>query len=200
MKVFENKFLSLAMIWAWVFVSVSACAVSTVENNFVGNEDRPRVAEPGESKVTRLIKLNQWAIGAKASSQYGSQKWAASQATGEPNTLQCEDLPTAWASKNPDSGIEWIELNYSYPVWAGEINIYESLNPGAVARVEAKKTDGAYLTVWEGYDPTRVCPGTLKITVNKPVMTSTIRVILDSPRVQGWNEIDAVELVGEGSQ
>ena len=201
MKVFKNEVFRLVMIWVWIFISVSTCAMGTeMDNSLVGNEPPGLVAKPGESKVTNLIRLNQWAIRAKASSQYGSQNWAAFQATGEPNTRQCGDQPTAWASKNPNSGIEWIELNYSYPVWVEEINIHETLNPGGVAKVEVKKADGTYSTVWEGYDPTRVCPGTLKIIVNHPVMTGTIRVILDTTRVSGWDEIDAIELVGEGSQ
>jgi len=48
-------------------------------------------------------------------------------------------------------------------------------------------------------DPTRLAPAFFEITVPKDltkIKTSIIRITLDTKAVAGWNEIDAVQLIG----
>jgi hypothetical protein len=143
-------------------------------------------------------RLRQWASDAKASSEYSNPNWSARQATGKPDTMQAGDCPTAWASKDPDGGIEWLELTYDKPVRPVQVRVRETYNPGAVTKVEAKDDKGQWHTLWEGKDTTKECPGWLSISVNQPAWACrVIKVTIDAASVPGWNEIDAAELVGE---
>jgi len=139
-----------------------------------------------------------WASRATASSQYGDPPWSAMQATGKPNTMQAGDSQTAWATRASSGGVEWLELTYAAVLAPSKIRIRETFNPGAVSKVEIKAQDGAYHTVWEGHDPTRACPAYFTVAIEDPVpATNTVKIWLDTRRVQGWNEIDAVELIGK---
>jgi len=148
-------------------------------------------ARPGE--------LRQWAISARASSQYGNPDWAASQATGEPNVTECGDNVNAWASYGSNTK-EWIELTYETPVVPTEINIFQNYNPSQVVEVQMIATDGKKYIVWEG-EPviTEYCPDQMTITIDltKMVKVNKLRITVDQ-RIMGWgwDEIDAVELVG----
>jgi len=148
-------------------------------------------AKPGE--------IRQWAVSARASSQYGNPDWAASQALGEPDVIDCGDNTNAWASYNNDT-IEWIELTYETPVTPTEINIYQNYNPSQVVEVRMTTTDGSKYIAWEGYpELVENCPDqmTIILDLTKKIKVNKLRITVDQ-RVSGWgwNEIDAVELVG----
>ncbi len=141
--------------------------------------------------------LSQWAVSAWASSEYSNPAWSAAQATGAPDTDQCGDIETAWASENSD-GADFLALEYAVPVIPTEINIYETYNPGAVVRVDVTDVPGNTVTIYEA-DPVveETCPLVLSISVtgiDYPVVGVTVYV--DQTNHPGWNEIDAVELVG----
>ncbi len=143
-------------------------------------------------------RIRQWASDARASSEYTDGDWSARQATGKPDTETGGDNRTAWASKEADGGEEWIELIYEHSVRPTLLRVHETYNPGAVSKVEALDGDGRWRILWEGTDSTCESPGWLSLTFSAPEFpTKTIRITLDSGRVSGWNEIDAVELVGE---
>ncbi|MGH2626843.1 MAG: hypothetical protein ACRDHY_09360, partial [Anaerolineales bacterium] len=143
-----------------------------------------------------------WAASATASSEYGNPSWAASQATGEPDTLECGDIETAWASASSDSE-EWLELTYDVPVWVSQVNIVQTYNPNQVVRVELQNGDGQYQTIYEG-EPSQEsgCPFTLEIDVPRAdfAADSVVVVIDQSVLGLGWNEIDAVELIGTAGE
>ncbi len=160
--------------------------------------------EPEEEAVSNATQdndglLHQWAVGAKASSQYGDPEWAASQAVGEPNVPDCEDSIKAWASFQPDTE-EWLELRYETPVYPTEINIHMNYNPSQVVEVQIIDTQGKTYTVIEA-DPEVVpfCPDVYTITLEltKKILVDRVKIFVDQ-RVLGlgWNEVDAVELVG----
>ncbi len=98
-----------------------------------------------------------------------------------------------------DAQEEWLELTYRRRVAAMGVNVYETLNPGAVCRVTYYDTSGEEQVAWEGDDPTpvdakfKLSPS--KIRFGRAVETDRVRIYLDSPRVKGWNEIDAVGLI-----
>lgn len=139
-----------------------------------------------------------WADGAPVvSSQYGKHQWAAVQAAGAPDTYPAHgDRPTAWASRGKNDGAEWIELSWATPVDTRRIAVVETFNPGALARID--DISGAdEVTLWQG----RVEPSTtsrvLVIELPRARRLSGLRVVLDTTRAAGWNEIDAVGLVPE---
>jgi hypothetical protein len=141
--------------------------------------------------------ISQWAISATASTEYGSDNWSAMQATGAPDTFDCGDYTTAWATATSDE-VAWLRLTYATPVVPSEINIHESYNPDAVTMVEVVDLDGESHTVYEGTPSIEsACPGVLTITITgagAPV--DTVIVHIDESVFSEWNEIDAVELVG----
>jgi len=148
----------------------------------------------------------QWAAGAKASSEYDGQgksddsDWAARQACGRPDTDEDGDHPTAWASHKPDGGEEWLEVTYKAAVRPARVRIFETFNPGAVARIEALDGEKKWRVVWKGKDATTDSPGVLDAALDPSTFaTRTIRITLDTAAVEGWNEIDAVQLIGEPS-
>jgi hypothetical protein len=128
------------------------------------------------------------------------RNWGPEQATGAPDTWpQQGDIVTAWASKTPDGQQEWLLLEYARPVVPSEVHIYETFNPGAVVRVTAFTLGGEEVEAWKGQDPTAAGSGKgiSKIRLKVKFKTNRIKVYLDSPAVQGWNEIDAVGLVDQ---
>lgn len=140
----------------------------------------------------------QWASEASASSQFGDDGYAASQATGKPNVPAASDNPLAWASEDADGSTETLELGYTYKVMPSAVHIYESFNPGAITLIEAyDEENDEWAVLWEGNEPTDE-----PLRVFSPELeplefaTNLIRLTLESDLVPGWNEIDAVQLLG----
>ena len=123
------------------------------------------------------------------------------QATGPPDTLAADDLPTAWASREPDAGEEWLKLEYERDVQIAAVRVRETYNPGAVSKVVAVIEGGAEIVLWEGTEPPGEAPVEVEFPVTQVVVAKSVKIYLDKRRVPGWNEIDAVELVGhDGSR
>lgn len=141
--------------------------------------------------------LRQWAIMASASTEYSAPDWAASQATGAPNSPEAGDHTTAWASREEDAGEEWLELHYAKALYPSLIRIHETYNPGAVVKVEARDSAGSWQAIWEGrvFAPEEKIRW-FEVRPTRRVATSVLRLTLDSRAIRGWNEIDAVELIG----
>jgi len=148
---------------------------------------------PGAS-VDEIV---QWATAAVASSQYGSDPWSAGQATGEPDTDSYGDYETAWAPSASEGGAEWIELTYADAVIPTRVDVHESSAAGFVTRVEAwDDGSGAWVVLWEGSDPSPDERSVFSPPLDRVAFaTDRIRVTIDTS-VPGWNEIDAVSLVG----
>jgi hypothetical protein len=143
--------------------------------------------------------IRQWAVSATASSQYGESSWNAEQALGAPNVTDCGDNGLAWASES-SSGLDWIELTYATPVIPTEIIIHQSYNPSQVIQVDLIDTAGTTYMAWQG-SPKKIstCPDAMSITFNEKqtMLVNKVVVTVDQTTLGlGWNEIDAVELVG----
>jgi hypothetical protein len=136
--------------------------------------------------------------------QGGSKRnWGHEQAAGEPDTTQPGDIQTAWASKAPDGGEEWIQLDYDRAVDLKQVNVVESHNPGAISKVVAVMPDGSESPIWEGtMDPSAQNElVSSDFQVGGKVRAQSVKVYLDTSRVPGWNEIDAVQIIGrDGSK
>jgi hypothetical protein len=159
----------------------------------------PVVVEPGATATQPAAAgvLRQWATGATASSQYGDDDYSAQQVIGAPNTMECGDIETAWASETSE-GVDWLEVSFATAVVPTEINIYETYSPGAINKVEVKDEAGLYYTVWQG-TPAEVeqCPRVFTVSVSGvSAGVKAVRINLDQREGPYWNEIDAVELVG----
>jgi len=142
----------------------------------------------------------QWAIQATASSAYndaqGVAGFSANQATGAPNVETYGDNDAAWTPKTPDGGIEWLELKYPKPVHATEVRVRESNASGAVIKIEFYDEQGVAHAVWQGNDPTTELNYLMVKFPKTTFKTDRVKVTLATNVVPGWNEIDAVQLVG----
>ena len=90
-------------------------------------------------------------------------------------------------------------LVYAQPVNPIGVEIYESYNPGAVAKIEVLDLNSdEWIVVWEG---AAVTAGE-ELAVFAPELqavdfaTDQVRLTIDEPLIDGWNEIDAVKLIG----
>jgi hypothetical protein len=134
-----------------------------------------------------------------ALAQFKGRDWSAAQMTGPPDTPLAGDLVTAWASKEPDMGEIWIELDYAEAVVPESVRVHETYNPGAISRILAQRPDGTWTVIWEGTASPGEAPWFFEPTLQSVRFpTRRLRLISDTSRVPGWNEIDAIELVGEG--
>jgi hypothetical protein len=166
-------------------------ALAVVSAAPVWAQDAARPANPQRELVER---------GGLPGATTVKRPWGPEQATGAPDTQQAGDMQTAWASELPDGGPEWLRVGFARAVKAAEIRIRETFNPGAISKVTVMAA-GKEEVVWEGQDPTREAPGTLVVQVPQEFVTDSVKIYVDSARVPGWNEIDAVELVGaDGSR
>jgi hypothetical protein len=142
----------------------------------------------------------QWAVQATASSTYndaqGTASYSANQATGAPNVDKYGDDGAAWASKTPDGGIEWLDLKYPKPMYANEVRVRESCGSGAVIKIEVYDEQGRAHAVWQGNDPTTELNYLMVKFPKTTFKTDRVKVTLATNVIPGWNEIDAVQLVG----
>ncbi len=142
----------------------------------------------------------QWAVTASASSSYsdatGHDDYSPFQATGAPNVETEGDNGNAWTAKNPDAGLEWLDLTYSKPVFVTAVRIRESAGAGAIAKIDLYDDQGQPHTLWTGTDPTT---GLNYFVLNLPKTTyksNHLRITLATNVISGYNEIDAAQLVG----
>ncbi len=120
---------------------------------------------------------------------------------GAPELNLGGDSGDAWCHSSSATGLEWIELTYSNPVYATEVRVRQNNAPGTIVMVEAIEPDGTHHTWWNGVDP--YVPTDKRnlawFTVRVPATSyrvSKMRISLNLDAVSGWKEIDAVQLVG----
>lgn len=143
--------------------------------------------------------IRQWASQAVATSQYTDNAWSAAQATGSPDTAACGDIGTAWASSTA-TGIDELVVSFDTPVLPTQINIYQTYNPGAIVSVTLLQSNGGEWVIPNSADPGTSCPGVFSIGVPEGLTQGQaidgVAILLNQSNHSGWNEIDAVELVG----
>jgi hypothetical protein len=170
-------------------------------------EKEMKVKEALDEETIQNNPNGQWASDADASSTYSTNPkdketgWSPYKMVGKPDVDTYGDNGNAWASKNPDKGIEWVKLTFPKAVNATGIRIRQSYNPGAIIKIELIDDKGKNHTVWSGVDDTKYEPDKIKyFTTNfdkTDYKTKTVKITLATNSVSGWNEIDAVQLVGE---
>jgi hypothetical protein len=122
--------------------------------------------------------------------------WGPEQLVGPPNTHAAGDIPTAWAPRFSQGRDEWLQVHYDRAVDIAEIRVRETYNPGAIARLAAVLPDGQEVVIWEGIARPTQAPADTSFVISAGLQAQTVRIYLDRTRAPGWNEIDAVELVG----
>jgi len=137
-----------------------------------------------------------------AEGQLQQRSWGPEQMVGPPNTQDAGDYATAWAPKaSRGAGEEWIHLGYDNTVELAQINVRETYNPGAISKIAAVLPNGQETILWEGVEPASQAPVDMSFSLPAGVHANQVKVYLDRRRVPGWNEIDAVELIGrDGSR
>ena len=146
----------------------------------------------------------QWSISAEASTEFANPEWGAEQVVGKPDAPGCGDYQYAWASAASDS-IGTLEVSFSASVYPLEIVIHESYNPDQVVKVEVfdPETGGYYAVLQKNpVQVDRPCPYQLIIPVEGiGFKTNLVRITVDQSQLGlGWNEIDAVQLIGSINQ
>ena len=155
---------------------------------------------PGAVPPLQSGQVRQWAAGAESSTEFADPEWAAIQATDAPNTARCGDYQSAWASAGSDT-VDTLVLTYTLSVHVTGINIVQTFNPNQVSKVELLGVFDRPISVYDD-QPTQVdqpCPFTLSIPIEKTdSQFNKIRITIDQSILGlGWNQIDAVELVGD---
>ncbi len=150
----------------------------------------------GDIRIDETGVVHQWAKEAVASSEYTLQDWSAQQARGAPDTEVGGDCKTAWAPLAQDAGEEWLELGYHIAVRITKVRVHETFTPGGIVSIDAIDEAGKRVRLWAGKDPGGVAPVWSEFET-KPVVARRIVITLDTKAIVGWEEIDAVELVGE---
>jgi len=190
-------------------VLIAGCSSLSVETDQspTGTLEPTPTLDPAESATERYPAtgvIYQWSISAEASTEFANPEWGAEQVVGKPDAPGCGDYQFAWASAASDS-IGTLEVSFSASVYPLEIVIHESYNPDQVVKVEVfdSETGGYYAVLQQ--NPVRVdrpCPYQLSIPVEGlNFKTNLVRITVDQSQLGlGWNEIDAVQLIGSINQ
>ena len=132
---------------------------------------------------------------------HGKRGWGPEQAIGAPDTPTAGGFQTAWATLDPDGGPEWLVVDFPKEVEVAQIRVRETLGPGTIFTVSAIIAEGGEKILWHGTEPTAEAPVEMEFNPSIQVRSRRIRIQLDTSLVKGWNEIDAVELIGsDGSR
>ena len=184
----------------WLLIGVIALGLMACSST--STSDLEPTTQPVITDIPPLQggQVRQWAAGAEASSEFADPEWAAIQAVGEPNTPRCGDYQTAWATAGSDIEATLV-LKYTQDIQVTGINIVQSFNPDQVIQVELVGNFNRGVTVYER-EPRQVdqpCPFILTIPVERTEQTyDRVRITIDQSVLGlGWNQIDAVELIGD---
>ncbi len=193
------------------FFSVAAVAVAIAGAVIAARDKGPRAGPPRPAvtvggatlryttPVREFLPLRdiEWAHSVVGySTQYSTGANAAGTALHEPDVYPAYgDLPQAWASRATDGGTEWIEVRFLQQVLATSVLWAETFNPGAVVRVDDLTDPAAPTVLWEGTAPAPTASSVMaEVTLPAPRWIRVVRIVLDTRRVAGWNEIDAIGL------
>jgi hypothetical protein len=162
----------------------------------------------GDFHGTSVVELIDWwlgfereasvraALGAARERSTVLPSWHVLQVIGPPNAESSRDDARAWAPRLAQGGLQWLEVGFDAPRRATRVRIHEVCTAGGVVRVTAFGTGGESMVVWSGTDPLTT-PGVFTVDfAEPPFAVERVRIEIDTDGNQGWEEIDAVELVG----
>ena len=130
------------------------------------------------------------------SSQNDVDKYSAAQALGTPNVFPLYSIsPESWVSNSPDGQREYITLGFANPAPINFVDIYETINPGAVDSIFLKNPVTLNYDLVFSTTASAAPAVARKNRINFTLTTynvSEIRIALNSAAVPGYNAIDAV--------
>ena len=131
-----------------------------------------------------------------------ARAWGPEQAVGAPDTMTAGDQRTAWAPANPDGGMEWLEAEFAKSSDLSQVVVRQTCNPGTITKVVAITDTGAEVPIWQGEDPSKgQSLSDTPFVVPPGVNARKVRIFLDTAKMPGWEEIDAIKIVGrDGGQ
>ena len=136
-----------------------------------------------------------WASSVSAySSQFQSADNSAAKALFEPDVYpNYGDDVNAWAPDRADLGPEWITVAFPRATNASAVVIVETSVPGSLVRID-DVSGPAPVVLFEGTTQVFESSRVLSLELPEPRLIRAIRVVLDTRRASGWNEIDAIGL------
>ncbi len=117
---------------------------------------------------------------------------------GPPDTPDQGSHTSAWSPRQADGGWEWIEVDFAEPIEPESVIVVESYNPGAIVKIERLGIGGQWVEIWSGSDSATDETPELWIECAEIEAISTVRVILDTSKAPGFNQIDAVGAFSRG--
>ena len=170
---------------------------ANVEDKLVNLESRIDVLESVASDTAKIVNK---ALDEKDARERAIPKrsWSAAQATGAPDTATAGDQTSAWAPAAQDGGEEWLELNYAEVVEVAQVLVRETYNPGAISKVSVILENGTEIPIWQGAQEAVPGPIDRIFPARGGMIARGAKIYLDTKRVPGWNEIDAVALTDRG--
>ena len=198
-----RRWASLAGVLALIGLAatVAVAWVLAVSVELPGSAITSTTAQEGDARWTVTAARGFGSLALSSRRERGLP-WDPSQAAGPPDVLAPGDNTAAWASAGQDDQAEWLMLTCPAAVRPVEVHVHESYCPGALVRVTAFTEAGEEVELWQGADPTPASQpgGVSKVPAKAGVLTRRLKIHLDSQRVPGWNEIDAVGIVDDAGK
>jgi len=159
----------------------------------------PALANPDQAdgEFDSTIVDRQWAVSATASSEFSPTHWGAVQATGPADSAGCGDYPSAWTPSSDGSEPEWLEVRFAAGIYANGLAIHETYLEGFVTGVDLIDVTGISHPVWSGPDSTSCGE---QLVLQFPLTPYRVIGARIATAVDGFEEIDAVELIGYRAQ
>jgi hypothetical protein len=149
------------------------------------------------------VKIRQYADEViEYSSQYSSGNWSANRILGKENVYpNYGDNVNAWASSTRNGQREYIIVAFDTVQTVHTIEIFETYYPGAIDTVYLRNES---TQKWQRiYSKPALTDLPAESRIFTIYMTETsylvdaLRIAINSPEVDGWNEIDAIAISGQ---
>ena len=97
---------------------------------------------------------------------------------------------------------ERLEAEFAKPADLSQVVVRQTSNPGTVTKVVAITDTGAEVPIWQGEDPSQgQSLADTPFSVPPGVNARKVKIFLDTSKMPGWEEIDAIKIVGrDGAQ
>lgn len=122
----------------------------------------------------------------------------ASQVLGAPSVMKdFGRTPCAWSPGEPQSDEEqWIAVSFTRAIKIKQVIVSEVNNPGAIVKVTAFDTEGKSHELYTNDDPKPIVDigrlFTVKLDKTTNYRVKSIEIRLNTGKVFGWNQIDAI--------
>lgn len=144
------------------------------------------------------LEVRQWAATAQATSERDAVAGGAVQAAGPPNTSDCGDAETAWATQFPNSSAS-LTLLFPELVTPTGLYVHQTFNPGFITLITLTDIYGEEHIVYQAV-PQAIgqCPLVLYVPIDDAdYQSNRVTITVDqSTSAGGWNQIDAVQMIG----